>query len=56
MEAKRRGPKPGAELITTTISLDPATHKKLRRRALEEGTTLRALIREAVRAYAKGGK
>ncbi len=35
-------------MTTTTISLDGETHRKLRHLAIEEGTSLRELIREAI--------
>jgi predicted transcriptional regulator len=36
------------EQTTTTIALDAETHRRLRHLAIEEGTTLRDLIREAI--------
>jgi predicted transcriptional regulator len=33
---------------TTTIALDAETHRRLRHLALDEGTTFRDLIREAI--------
>jgi predicted transcriptional regulator len=33
---------------TTTIALDAETHRRLRHLAIEEKTSLRALIREAI--------
>jgi hypothetical protein len=37
-----------ADMIITTIALDPETHRRLRHRAVEEGTTFRELIRAAI--------
>ncbi len=37
-------------MITTTIALDGETHRKLRHLAIEERTSLRELIREAIEA------
>jgi len=52
--AGKRG-KDGADgVVTTTIALDADTHYKLRRLALDRGTSLRELIREAIAAYMKG--
>jgi predicted transcriptional regulator len=38
-------------MFTTTISLEPDTHKKLRHLALDEDKTLRQLIREAIEEF-----
>jgi predicted transcriptional regulator len=38
----------GAKMQTTTIALDEETHWRLRQLALDEKTTARDLIREAV--------
>jgi predicted transcriptional regulator len=35
-------------MTVTTIALDAATHRQLRHLAIEEGTTARDLIREAI--------
>lgn len=48
-------------MFTTTISLEPEIHKKLRHLALDEDKTLRELIREAIedllaRREKKGGR
>jgi predicted transcriptional regulator len=37
-------------MMTTTIALDEETHRRLRHLAVEERTSLRALIREAITA------
>lgn len=39
--------------VTTTLSLDRATFKKLKHLAVERDTTVRALLREAVRQLLK---
>ena len=39
------------EVVTTTVAFDKATYKRLKLRAVEEETTVRDLIREAVAAY-----
>jgi predicted transcriptional regulator len=36
---------------TTTIALDEETHMRLRRRALDEKTSFRELIRKAIAEY-----
>lgn len=43
---------------TTTIALDAETHRRLRHLAVEERTTLRNLIRDAIADYLtrRGGK
>ena len=38
------------EVVTTTVAFDKATYKRLKLRAVEEETTVRDLIREAVAA------
>ena len=38
-------------MVTTTIALDEATHRRLRHLAIEQRTSLRELIREALDAY-----
>jgi predicted transcriptional regulator len=48
-------------MFTTTISLEPETHKKLSHLAVDEDRTVRELIREAIeellaRREKKGGK
>ena len=48
-------------MLTTTISLEPDTHKKLSHMAIDEDKTVRELIREAIEAMLarrekKGGK
>jgi predicted transcriptional regulator len=45
---RRRPARPSAGQTTTTIALDAETHRRLRHLAIEEGTTLRDLIREAI--------
>jgi hypothetical protein len=49
---KGRKGKPAAAveepMQTTTIALDADTHRRLRHLAIEEGTTFRELIREAI--------
>lgn len=46
------------EMITTTIALDAETHRRLRRLAIDEGTTFRDLVRDAISDYMakKGGR
>jgi hypothetical protein len=39
------------EYVTTNIRLSKEMHKELKRRALEENTSVSALIRESVTAY-----
>ena len=39
------------EVVTTTVAFDKVTYKRLKLRAVEEETTVRELIREAVAAY-----
>lgn len=41
---------PGGEVKNTSIDLPVELHKRLRRRALEEGTSMKALIIEAIEA------
>lgn len=38
-------------MITTTIALDAATHRRLRHLAVEERTSFRELIRAAISEY-----
>lgn len=37
-------------MVTTTIALDEETHRRLRHLSIEEHTSLRELIREAIDA------
>jgi len=37
-------------MVTTTIALDEETHRRLRHLSIEERTSLRELIREAIEA------
>ncbi len=39
------------DMVTTTISLDRATYKQLGHLAVDEDTTVRDLIRQAVEEY-----
>lgn len=41
---------PGGEVKNTSIDLPVELHKRLRRKALEEGTSMKALIIEAIEA------
>ncbi len=41
----------GPEMITTTIALDAETHRELRHLSIEERTSFRELIREAIAEY-----
>ena len=59
MKPKTKKEKP--EMFTTTLSLEPETHKRLSHLAIDEDTTVRHLIREAIeellaRREKKGGK
>ena len=38
-------------MVTTTIALDEATHRRLRHLAIEQGTSFRELIRAAIGEY-----
>jgi len=38
-------------MITTTIALDAETHRELRHLSIEERTSFRELIREAIAEY-----
>ena len=40
----------------TSLALDAELHKRLRILAIEEGTSMTAIIEEAVKAYMKGRK
>lgn len=40
-------------MVTTTISLDEDTHRKLRHIALDDGVAFRDLIRDAIGSYLK---
>ena len=55
---QRREATEGPKMQTTTIALDEETHMRLRRLALEERTSVRELIREAIAELLKrrGGK
>lgn len=49
----------GEDMVTTTISLDRATYRRLGHLAVDEDTTIRDLVRRAVEEYLqwqKGGK
>ena len=39
------------EMQKTTLHLDPETHKRLRRLAIEKGTTFTHLVTEALERY-----
>ena len=41
------------DMIITTVSLDPKTHRRLKHLAVDEGIALRELIRRAVSEYVK---
>lgn len=41
---------PGVEVKNTSIDLPVELHKRLRRKALEDGTSMKALIIEAIEA------
>jgi hypothetical protein len=41
-------------MVVTTASLEPGTYRRLQHLAIDEGTTVRELIRRAVAEYLKG--
>jgi len=43
--------KEAKEMFTTTISLSPEIHRKLKHLAVDEGVPFRDLIREAIEQY-----
>ena len=45
---KQAGASEGPRMQTTTIALDDETHRRLRHLAIDERTTVRDLIREAI--------
>ncbi len=53
---KLKGKEAKGEMFTTTISLPPEIHLKLRHLALDEGKTMRDLIRKAIDEYLARGK
>lgn len=48
---KKRVAAAKADMVTTTISLDRATYRQLGHIAVDEDTTVRDLIRQAVEDY-----
>ena len=48
----RSGP-PEAEMVITTVSLEPKTYRRLQHLAVDEGVAVRELIRRAVTDFLK---
>jgi len=42
-------------MFTTTISLPPEVHRKLKHQAVDEAVTFREIIRKAIEEYLKKG-
>ncbi len=51
MRKKRTEEKKGMDTVTTTISFDRETYRRLRHRAVDEDSDARAVIRRAVDEY-----